>query len=193
MINPIPWDETTIVVAYGDSGWANAPALKSQTGCLIAITTVDALTKTAPASYADHQSQRTHRTVRSTLAAESIAADNAVDRGTYVAAYLSEVITGTSAISFACSSKMLSSSTPTSQRNKKGKGKLNRDIIPLYLVTDCKSLYDVVISEAPTLSEKRTLIDILSIQNWISPSRIHVGSHRSHDRRCANQEGSQTS
>ena len=69
---------------------------------------------------------------------------------------------------------MLSSSTPASQRTKNNnKGKLNRDNTPLYLVTDCKSLYDVVISESPTLSEKRTLIDILSIQNWISPSRMH--------------------
>ena len=120
---------STIIVAYGDSGWANAPSLKSQTGCLIAITTAEALVKTVPASYADHQSQRTHRTVRSTLAAEAIAADNAVDRGTYVAAYSSEVITGMSAISLAFASKMLSSVSDSPQNNKSTL-KLNRDIIP---------------------------------------------------------------
>ena len=124
----------TIIVAYGDSGWANAPNLKSQTGCLIVLTTKNALTTKTDASYADHQSQRTQRVVRSTLSGEAIAADNAVDRGTYVAAFYQELL----------------SQQPSS-------AKLD---IPLYLVTDCKSLYDCVISEAPSLSEKRTMIDL---------------------------------
>ena len=74
-------------MAYGDSGWANAPELKSQTGCLIVLTTKYCLEGKVTASYADHQSQRTQRVVRSTLSGEAIAADNAVDRGIYVATY----------------------------------------------------------------------------------------------------------
>ena len=76
---PLNMDET-IVVTFGDSAWANAPNLKSQIGCLVALTTKSGLQVPAEASYADHQSSRTQRVVRSTLAGESIAADNAVDR-----------------------------------------------------------------------------------------------------------------
>ena len=82
------------------------------------------LTIKAEASYGDHQSSRTQRVVRSTLAGEAIAADNAVDRGTFYATHLQEIITGIPAFA----------------------EKLK---IPVYLVTDCKSLYDSIISEAP--------------------------------------------
>ena len=81
------------------------------------------------------------------MAGESLAADNAVDRGTCCATYWQEVIPGTTA--FADQLKM-----------------------PVYLVTDCKSLYDCVISEAPNLMEKRTLIDILSIKQTVTPQSM---------------------
>jgi len=137
----------TIVVTYGDSSWANAPGMKSQAGCLVALTTTEALRRESDASYADHQSSRTQRVVRSTLSGEAIAADNAVDRGTYVATYWQEIITGTP-----CYNEKLQ--------------------IPLYLVTDCKSLYDCIVAVSPNLSEKRTLIDIMSIKQGVTPSMM---------------------
>jgi len=137
----------TIVITYGDSSWANAPGMKSQTGCLVALTMTEALRCESDASYSDHQSSRTQRVVRSTLSGEVIAADNAVDRGTYIATYWQEIITG-----MPCYNEKLK--------------------IPLYLVTDCKSLYDCIVTVSPNLSEKRTLIDIMSIKQGVTPSMM---------------------
>lgn len=38
--------------------------------------------------------------------------------------------------------------------------------------TDCKSLYDAVISSNPSMSEKRTIIAVRSIQDYIGPQDI---------------------
>ena len=40
-------------------------------------------------------------------------------------------------------------------------------------MTDCKSLYDGVISDNPSTEEKRTMISIRSIQDFISPQQVH--------------------
>ena len=78
--------------------------------------------------------------MRSTLAAESNAADHSIDHGYYAAAFLSECVSGDSAIT-------------------------HSPCIPLYNATDCKSLYDLVVQHKPSCEEKRTLIDIKSIQH----------------------------
>ena len=39
--------------------------------------------------------------------------------------------------------------------------------IPCYVLTHCRSLYDAMSKAVPTLSEKRTLIDVLSIRETI--------------------------
>jgi len=130
----------TIVVSFGDSSWANAPDLKSQTGLLCCITTEQALVGGAPASPVDWRSCRTKRQVRSTLAAEANAADNSIDHGYYASAFLSECLTGDSAIS-------------------------HQPCVRLFNATDCKSLYDLVIQHNPSCDEKRTLLDIKSIQH----------------------------
>ena len=36
--------------------------------------------------------------------------------------------------------------------------------MPLFALTDCKSSYDCVTQESPSLDEKRALLDVLSIQ-----------------------------
>jgi len=133
-----PWD--TITVSFGDSSWANAPDLKSQTGLLCCYTTEQALTGCAPASPVDWRSCRTKRQVRSTLAAEANAADNSIDHGYYASAFMSECLTGDSAIS-------------------------HSPCVRLFNATDCKSLYDLVIQHNPSCDEKRTLLDIKSIQH----------------------------
>lgn len=40
-------------------------------------------------------------------------------------------------------------------------------------VTDCKSLFDAIMAEHPRTTEKRTYVDIRSIQEFISGSTIH--------------------
>ena len=39
-------------------------------------------------------------------------------------------------------------------------------------VTDCQSLYDAVISPTPVLTEKRTIIQIRSIQEFVNPEDL---------------------
>ncbi|CAK0856828.1 unnamed protein product, partial [Prorocentrum cordatum] len=132
-------------VAFGDSSWAYAQQLKSQTGAMVVWINREALTGSAPASFADWRSVRTQRQVRSTLAAEACAADAAVDRGYYASTYLSEVLTGKSYVASRISDRELLA-------------------VPLFAITDCKSLYDCVRKENSSLAEKRALLDVWSIQ-----------------------------
>jgi hypothetical protein len=140
VFEPIPLDpKLAVYVGYGDSSWANALDCKSQTGSLIILARRECLSGTAPGSIHASQSHRTKRVVRSTLAAEAEAADNTVDRLVYCNAFLSEVITGLPA-------------------------KHRKPLFEIYCVTDCKSLFDAVRQCNPSLSEKRTIIDEVSIR-----------------------------
>ena len=47
-----------------------------------------------------------------------------------------------------------------------------RPAIDMYCVTDCKSLFDAVHQSTPSLTEKRTILDVVSIQELIPPSRF---------------------
>ena len=138
LFRPLPWSNLT-VVAYGDSSWANAPDLRSQTGYVVCLTTNDALTGRAPASVFEWKSQRTRRVVRSTLAAEACASDAAADCGHYVSVFLAELIEGTGR-----------SNDPSR--------------FPLFVATDCRSLYDAITLSTASLQEKRTAIDISAIR-----------------------------
>lgn len=134
--------EKAIVVAYGDSSWANAPGHRTQSALLVVVTEEEALRSPTPASIADWKSSRTTRVVRSTLAGEAVAADGATDHGVYVAKFLAELILDQPA--------------------------KNRDtVLPLYTVTDAKSLWDAVQQQTPSLTEKRTIIDVASIKQSI--------------------------
>ena len=112
----------------------------------ITLTHVSALNGKARASLVDWGSKRTKRQVRSTLAAEAAAADNAVDHGAYTSHFLTELLGGDQATA---------------------KEKL-RPAIQTICVTDCKSLFDCIHTITPSLTEKRTLIDIYSIRQSLS-------------------------
>ena len=60
-----------ILIAYGDSGFGNAPNNKSQGGLVIVATTSDALRTSTPCSVLEWKSYRHQRMLRSTLAAEA--------------------------------------------------------------------------------------------------------------------------
>ena len=132
--------EKMILVAYGDSSWANAEAFKSQHGLLVVATETTAFQRPTRASPWDWRSHRSRRVVRSTLAAESSAADASTDHGVFASAFWSEVVTG----------------IPATKRE--------HSVVPLYNCTDCRSLWDAVKQLTPSLEEKRTIIDIASIR-----------------------------
>lgn len=87
---------------------------------------------------------------RSTLASEANAMDDGMDRSTFLNVFLSE---------------FLQRPDPSAP--------LDKGLFKQLQVTDCKSLFDAVISENPSLEEKRTLISIRSIQDYISPRQVH--------------------
>ena len=76
----IPITKETILVTYGDCSWANAQDYKSQEGLLVCLTTPGALQGPTDAVMIDWKSTRTPRVVRSTMAGEAYAADDAIDR-----------------------------------------------------------------------------------------------------------------
>jgi len=146
------------VYSYGDSSYANAPDLKSQTGLICCIGDTRALTGESPCCAVDHRSARTTRVCRSTLAAEAASADDAVDHGLYTAYHWSEMLNGTKA-----------TAKPTRAPS-----------VNLYSVTDCKSLYDAVTKENSSCTEKRTLISLCSIREAVSSRMRWAPTHLQH-------------
>jgi len=154
-----------MVVGYDDSSWANAEGNRFQTGTLIAVTTTEVRLGRAPASVVDWRSTRTKRFVRSTLAAEAIAADTAADGVYYVAAFFEKALF-------------------------RRRATAGRPTLPCVVRTDCRSLYDAVLKVQATLEEKRTLIDLLSIKEtvgdnglrWIPTNEQHADPLTKKDR-----------
>ena len=134
-------------MTYGDCSWANAQDYKSQEGLLVCLTTPGALQGPTDAVMLDWKSPRTPRVVRSTLAGEACAADDAIDRGVYVNQCLCELIFGANA-------------SPLSN--------------PQYLrhlhATDCKSLFEATIAANFQTEEKRVGLTIRSIPETIAPT-----------------------
>ncbi|CAK8985952.1 unnamed protein product [Durusdinium trenchii] len=109
----------TTIVGYADSSWANAAQCASQQGCIVLLTTPLCTQVITKGNIVDWRSNRSSRVCRSTLAAESIACDDCVDRAHYVLLVLNELLTGTAF-----------------HRDPK-KWKLQQP-----QVTDCRSLFD---------------------------------------------------
>eukprot|EP00435_Cladocopium_sp_Y103_P046116 s2171_g13.t1 len=144
----VPIDRDTMLLAYSDSSWANARRSTSQLGVLIGATTSDAKTVGAPFSIVDWKSAKSQRVCRSTLAAEASAGDEAADRLAFVNMFLSEILWNEPAHHVGCR-------------------------LPYAQATDAKSLYDCVISDAPTTTEKRSLVNIRAMQECLSPDQYH--------------------
>ena len=144
----IALNQETEVIAFGDASWANAAGGRSQMGYMVFLAGSDIEKGAGRASLLDWRSCRTKRVVRSTIAAEACAADAAVDHGYFLAVSLAEVLTGEAI----------------------GHGGTS---LRLRLATDCRSLYDALIRENPTLEEKRVLIDVRAIQAQIHKVFVH--------------------
>ena len=140
---PVPVDRGMHLIGYGDSSWANAPGHKSQMGILVLATFPGCLDSTVRATIMDWKSTRSPRVTRSTLASEANAMDEAVDRTSFLNYYLTELLYSMDRGQFQMKLKQLQ-------------------------VTDCKSLFDALLSPNPALTEKRTIISVRSIQEYVA-------------------------
>ena len=140
-------NEQTTLVAFSDSSWANAQNCASQHGCLVFAADNVVTEKQCMGVLLDWKTNRSARVCRSTLAAEAIAADTAADRTVYANLFISQILT----------------SLPSHRAP---------EILDMHLVTDCKSLYDVLISPNSTTEDKRSLVYVRSTQESFIPARI---------------------
>ena len=143
----IPFDENTVVLAYSDSSWANARKSGSQIGVIICLTTESAAHIPAPASIVDWRSCRSPRVCRSTLAAEATAADEAADRAACVSMFASEFVFQEAA-------------------HRVGAR------LAIVAAVDAKSLYDALLSPAPNLNDKRTLVSVRAVQETLASNDV---------------------
>ncbi|CAK9013264.1 Uncharacterized mitochondrial protein AtMg00810 (ORF240b) [Durusdinium trenchii] len=143
---PVPWNKAMTLVGYSDSSWANAQGHKSQMGILVLVSSPDCEHKKCPASLLDWKSTRSPRVTRSTLASEANAMDECTDRCSYANYFLTHLM------------------YPEVEKDSMKLRSLQ--------ATDCRSLYDAVINPAPALTEKRTIISVRSIQDYLTENQI---------------------
>ena len=142
----VPFNKESLLVTYTDASWSNAPYSTSQLGILAMMTTPTATRTQQHGSIIDWRSCRSPRVCRSTLAAAATAADEGADRAAYINMHISEILYR----------------KPAHQVG----GKLS-----YVQVTYAKSLYDCIIAPNPSLSDKRSLVNIRAIQEAVSPSQ----------------------
>ena len=148
--------ENITFIAYGDSGWANAPGNKSQGGLVILITNKNVLFESCSASLVEWKSYRHQRVLRSTLAAEAASLDRAHDVGTFMACVLGEMID----VNYRAAS-----------------GQAPFEVTP---VTDARSLWDAIHRLSTTFSEKRVEIDVANLRatcrglRWVPTELQHA-------------------
>lgn len=146
VIQDVPFNKHSVLMTYTDASWANAAHSASQMGVLILVTTPDVTSKTAKGAIVDWRSARSPRVCRSTLAAEACAADEGSDRSDYLNLMMSELFYNEPSHVVGC--------------------RLDR-----LQATDAKSLYDAIIATNPSLSEKRSLVNIRAIQECLTPQQ----------------------
>ena len=126
VLQDVAINKATTVVGYADSSWANAAQCASQQGCLVLLTTPHCTQVITKGNLVDWRSNRSSRVCRSTLAAESIACDDCVDRSHYTSLVLAKILTA----------------KPYHKDPEKWK-------LQQFQVTDCRSLFDAVTREPP--------------------------------------------
>eukprot|EP00971_Amphidinium_carterae_P323666 6432341-Amphidinium_carterae.1 len=147
-INPVPLVGSVLVV-YSDSSFANADKGGSQGGMLIALCPETVLRGEAVAgSIVEWKSFKSKRICRSTLAAEAMAAEAALDHAQFSADFLSMALSGSSLRDHKCT-------------------------IPFVSLTDCKSLYDAVLQSSPCLEEKRTILTTAAIREAVESNNAN--------------------
>ena len=135
----VPWNDM-LLVAYGDSGFGNAPNGKSQGGLVVVATSKQALEGPQEASLMEWRSYRHQRVLRSTLAAEAASLDKAEDYGNFLAAMLSEM------------------------HDASHQATMRAPLIEVLPVTDARSLWDAVHRLTTSFQEKRVEISIAALR-----------------------------
>ena len=130
-----------ILVAFGDSAFANAPGGKSQGGFLITATTEEAARRETDASLLDWKSYRHQRVLRSTLASEAASLDKSEDYANFLGCMLGELT---------CPEYIASHS--------------GKSPFAIWPVTDARSLFDAIHRLATSFAEKRVEIDIAALR-----------------------------
>ena len=149
--------ESLVFVAYGDSGFANAPNNKSQGGLVIVATDRRALREPCEASLLEWKSYRHQRVLRSTLAAEASALDRSHDHARFMAMVFSEMAYG----------------DYVATENERAK----HEVVP---VTDARSLWDAVHRLSTNFTEKRVEIDVAALRQscqglrWVPTEQMHA-------------------
>jgi len=141
VINAINLD-SPLICSYSDASWCNAPGFRTQAGYFIVITDQDALTKSRPASVLEWKSHRLKRSVKSTLAAEAAAMESSCDVGFYIGVFLSEIL----------------------HSDFKASRSDGHTLVAVRPITDCRSLYDALIKQTMSTSEKRVQISFAAIR-----------------------------
>ena len=151
--------DTLVFVAYGDSGFANAPNNKSQGGLVVVATDRQALQEPCDASLLEWKSYRHQRVLRSTLAAEASALDRSYDHARFMAMVFSEMVYGDYIATL----------------NERAKF----EVVP---VTDARSLWDAVHRLSTSFTEKRVEIDVAALRQscqglrWVPTEQMHADS-----------------
>ena len=146
VIQDVPLNKQSVLMTYTDASWANAAYSASQMGILILVTTPEATSQITKGAIVDWRSARTPRVCRSTLASEACAADEGSDRSDYLNLMISELLYHRPSHLVGC--------------------RLDR-----LQATDAKSLYDAIVATNPSLSEKRSLVNIRAIQECLTPQQ----------------------
>lgn len=144
---PVTFNKASVLVSYSDASWANARCLKSQYGVITVLCPANVTEVTCYGFLLDWRSGRTPRVCRSTLASEACASDEAADRACFANLVLSELLYQKAAFL--------------------GDLRLNS-----FLCTDAKSLYDCLVAENPVLTDKRSMVQVRSVQQSHPPSAI---------------------
>ena len=139
----IPISLTSVILTYTDSTWANNLNLKSQYGVLVLLAPSQVSEAPSKATVIDWKTARSMCVCRSTLASEASAADEGADRAAFSNMSLRELLFGKPAHQVGCKLRNLHA-------------------------VDAKSLYDCLIQDNPNVADKRSLINIRSVQETVS-------------------------
>jgi len=162
-VRPIPpplcvacWTDSALYNSYDESyvetdeelRRLEGEAVRSQHGVLVTVVCKTALDEAdaVDTTPVDWMSRASRRVVRSTFAAETGGALEALGRGLYARAMLAEILYG-----------------PTCLPHERGE-----DEVSLRIVTDCKSVYDNVAKECSLCDDRHTALYIAALRQGVS-------------------------